>query len=125
MTRINLIPVEELHYKHLVAEYRELPRVVDLARKLSPKEKVPTFRMGTGHVKFFYDKILFLKNRQDQLIAEMIKRGYEPNFTSTEKFLDVDPALLNDWTPSEKDIAISRARIEEKLAKMVQKEMIL
>jgi len=33
MTRINLIPPEELHYKHLVAEYREITRVPTLARK--------------------------------------------------------------------------------------------
>ena len=31
MTRINCVPVEELHQKHLVAEYRELPRVFRLA----------------------------------------------------------------------------------------------
>lgn len=33
MTRINLIPPSELHYKHLVAEYRELPRVFGLVRR--------------------------------------------------------------------------------------------
>lgn len=31
MTRINRIPVEELSRQHLVAEYRELPRVFALA----------------------------------------------------------------------------------------------
>lgn len=28
MTRINLVPVEELSNQHLVAEYRELPRCI-------------------------------------------------------------------------------------------------
>ena len=27
MTRINLVPVEELSNQHLMAEYRELPRI--------------------------------------------------------------------------------------------------
>lgn len=31
MTRINCVPVRELGGKHLVAEYRELPRVYALA----------------------------------------------------------------------------------------------
>ena len=31
MTRINCIPVEELSTPHLIAEYRELPRVFALA----------------------------------------------------------------------------------------------
>lgn len=33
MTRVNVIPVEELHDKHLIAEYREIPRIVNLVRK--------------------------------------------------------------------------------------------
>jgi len=33
MTRINVIPVEELTTKHLVAEYRENPRAFALARR--------------------------------------------------------------------------------------------
>lgn len=33
MTRINVVPVEELTTKHLVAEYRENPRVFALAHK--------------------------------------------------------------------------------------------
>ena len=28
MTRINLIPVKELSDQHLIAEYREIPRVI-------------------------------------------------------------------------------------------------
>lgn len=33
MTRINVVPVESLYYKHLVAEYREIPRCFSLAHK--------------------------------------------------------------------------------------------
>lgn len=33
MTRINVVPVSELVDKHLVAEYRELPRIYKAAQK--------------------------------------------------------------------------------------------
>ena len=33
MTRINVVDVTTLHQRHLVAEYRELPRVFALAHK--------------------------------------------------------------------------------------------
>jgi len=33
MTRVNLIPVEELHPKHLQGEYKEIVRIFCLARK--------------------------------------------------------------------------------------------
>lgn len=55
MTRINCVPVEELTDKHLLAEYRELPRIFNLARAV---EDAPTeYVLGTGHMKFFYDKL--------------------------------------------------------------------
>jgi deoxyribonuclease (pyrimidine dimer) len=40
MTRINLVPPQELHRKHLIAEIRELPRIMTLARK-------PTEHLGS------------------------------------------------------------------------------
>ncbi len=34
------------------------------------------FKLGTGHVKFFYNKLLYLKNRYTSLYNECIKRGF-------------------------------------------------
>ncbi|MBP7000765.1 pyrimidine dimer DNA glycosylase/endonuclease V [Amaricoccus sp.] len=34
MTRINVVPPEELSRAHLVAEYRELPRVFGMVRAM-------------------------------------------------------------------------------------------
>ena len=87
MTRINIVPVESLTRQHLLAEYRELPRVFALAHKASLSSKPWThkqskeYTLGTGHVIFFYDKLSFLAIRHKQLIAEMEKRGYNANLT--------------------------------------------
>lgn len=82
MTRINLTLVSELADQHLMAEYRELPRVFGAVRERIAKGQgfsdIPKdFRLGTGHVKFFYDKIGFLFLRQNAIIKELLKRGYQ------------------------------------------------
>jgi deoxyribonuclease (pyrimidine dimer) len=63
MTRINIIPVEELMDQHLIAEYREITMApVILARTLSSKtgldyKKISkSYTLNKGHVYFFYDK---------------------------------------------------------------------
>lgn len=74
MTRINLVPPEELHRLHLIAEYRELPRVFSLARE--GVEIPETYTFGHGHVKFFYNKLWFITLRHRLLVLEMERRGY-------------------------------------------------
>lgn len=122
MTRINCIPVSELTDKHLIAEYRELPRVFKLARVCpeAPKE----YTMGAGHVKFFYDKLIWCVYRQHQLVSEMIERGFKPNFVPSElwKFAEhnggpVKRELWNYWQPTKQAQEINRARINERLNK--------
>ena len=123
MTRINLIPPQELMDLHLLAEYRELPRVFPLVeaaqeKGLTPQDiKIPqTFCLGTGHVLFFYNKLIFLMNRQRSLVEEMLRRGYAPNFVEPMnlRFSNILAHWWNDWIPSQEEIAISRARIEQR-----------
>ena len=82
MTRINVIPPRELVDKHLLAEYRELPRVFGLIEKWQdrgcPETGVTRYTMGKGHVKFFYNKAVWLAMRFDQLVAEMQHRDFKP-----------------------------------------------
>lgn len=114
MTRINCIPVTELTDKHLIAEYRELPRVFKLARECpeAPKE----YTLGKGHAKFFYDKLLYLLLRQEDLISEMQQRGFKPAFTKPYSLMKGKPAsLCNDWNPGKKAMELNRARIAERL----------
>ena len=111
MTRINCLPVTELADQHLFAEYRELPRIFKLARKLSPREAVPSYRMGSGHVKFFYDKTLWLFNRHKELVNECVLRGYKLSYKSISPI----PGLDLDWSPTPQAIHLSRTRLQEKL----------
>jgi len=117
MTRINLIPPSELSRQHLVAEYRELPRVYGLVRAAIARGEPPTplsrYRMGQGHVRFFYTRLGWVARRQQALIDEMLARGYRPQHTAVD-ISEFPPEWCGDWEPSPEAIEISRARIKER-----------
>lgn len=122
MTRINVISPAELTGKHLVAEYRELPRVFGLARAYASRgglidDLPPAYVLGTGHVKFFYNKLVWLNNRQVALVDEMKARGYKPHFDNPPWVENLDIPLMwwNDWQPTPEAIELNRARIKERL----------
>lgn len=125
MTRINCIPPSELTGPHLVAEYRELPRVFALVKAAilrgettEDRRNPRAYTLGTGHVRFFYTRLGFLAKRQASLVAEMQARGYTPQFTATHELLiDIPPEWCSDWEPSDEAMAINRARIAERLRK--------
>ena len=63
MTRINIIPVQELFDQHLIAEYREITMVpAALNRTINSKAGLKVskinkpFTLNKGHVYFFYNK---------------------------------------------------------------------
>ena len=118
MTRINCIDPDLLSDKHLIAEYRELPRIFNLIRKAQERKDnatLPTYRLGAGHVRFFYDKALFLKQRQQSLIDECLKRGFNIQYTDTTKLLDgIDKVRHNNWIPTEQDQQLNINRINER-----------
>jgi len=120
MTRINVIPVEELTDQHLMAEYRELPMVMTSARR----SKVDTFKpsdkytLNRGHVMFFYNKKNYLMNRWLSLIDELVKRGYNIDPSQRRvywKELDKFPQI--DWQPDEYARKVNLERIKERIAK--------
>lgn len=123
MTRINLIPPSELHRKHLQAEYYELPEIFRLVQRRQSKGDTPTtcrippaYRFGTGHKIFFYDKLGFLVERHVALVNEMHARGYQASH------LIVPCELKNHWfghyTPSDEEVALSRARIQQRVKEL-------
>jgi deoxyribonuclease (pyrimidine dimer) len=122
VTRINIVPVEELSVKHLVAEYREIARLPNnLTKSLNRKSKpfsmdeIPaSYTLDTGHVKFFYDKMGFLEARFEQLVTEMIKRGYNPSYRDGSIFSNCPTGFYNDYEPTEEAIKINRDRIRER-----------
>ena len=114
MTRINCIPVEELTDKHLIAEYRELPRVFKLAR---PDADIPpTYRMGKGHVTFFYDKLHYLFMRQWDIYDELLRREFNPKYSPAGLMRFGPKECWNSWEPTPEAMEINRARIAERLA---------
>jgi len=117
MTRINCVPVEELSGPHLVAEYRELPRVFALARKAAMRgggSQPQAYILGKGHLLFFYTRLGYLARRHRELVEEMKRRGYRPAFTGVrrEDFPDVPDACWNDWEPTAEALHLNRERIK-------------
>ena len=125
MTRVNLVPPNELYDQHLMAEYRELLMIpAALTRTLRSKkgltlaEYPKRFTLNTGHVSFFYDKGRYLERRYSELVKELIWRGFklDPNRVfPVSIFIDND--LYGDWQPDAADFALIRVRLAEKLAK--------
>lgn len=119
MTRINCVPVEELSGSHLVAEYRELPRVFALARAAALRKSFSqpeTYTLGKGHLLFFYTRLGYLARRHAELIQEMKRRGYKPTFAGMrrEDFADTPDSYWNDWEPTIEALALNRERIKER-----------
>jgi len=117
MTRINAgFPPKKLHSKHLLAEAREIKRIPNcISRgrfnlKSTPKE----FTLGKGHVAFFYDKLLYLKNRYEEIYLECKSRNFKVQYWGSA-WDNVPNALMNDWHPTEKDSKIIEDRIKERL----------
>lgn len=116
MTRINVIPPQQLCDQHLLAEYRELPRAFTLSKN-NPKAHIPpTYRLGPGHVTFFYDKLRWLRNRHRSITEELTRRGFIVKMT--EPLPTLEDVSENDWMPSKESIKINKMRILERLEKM-------
>lgn len=94
MTRINCVDPELLTDQHLFIEFREITRVRNLAREL---KDYGNYVMGEGHVKFFYNKSVYLAKRLVDIQAEMDKRKiwqYTP-----KEYGEHSPGLNEDWQP--------------------------
>lgn len=122
MTRINIIPPSELMDQHLIAEIREINQLAAHFEK-SLKSKngifgIPSeYTLGTGHVKFHYNKGKFLKNRFDSLVYEAKKRGFNIKTVFNNTWLKNKASLYyNDYIPTEKAYEIIRERIKQKIS---------
>jgi deoxyribonuclease (pyrimidine dimer) len=116
MTRINAgIPPADLHDKHLLAEHREIKRIPNqISRGKYRLENIPEqFKLGAGHVKFFYDKCGYLLNRYIDLREECRKRGFNVQDWA-EAWSGVPKSLMNDWLPDDCDREIVWSRILER-----------
>ena len=119
MTRINVgIDPSELSAKHLIAEHLEIKRIPNMIRTGKAKliDIPDTFRLGQGHVKFFYNKLGYLLDRYVQIYEECIKRGF--NVQSYESAWSGIPSeLLGQYEPTQHDVHIIRERISSRSSK--------
>ena len=115
MTRINVIDPRKLTDQHLMAEYRELPRVFALSgAAIDRNVKVPkNYTMGAGHVKFFYDKTPWLAQRHSLIVNELKRRGYNLGFTLS--LVPVEGYPPSNWSPSLVDVEVNMERLRLRL----------
>lgn len=118
MTRINLVPVEELSDQHLIAEYHELPRVAK--QKISIKGAPDKYCLGKNHMKWARKHLLFTLSRYYSICDEMYHRGFAVKYPYVE-FLDFCLAspiakefVWRNYNLTEEDTALSRNRLIEK-----------
>ena len=108
MTRINVVPVEELSDQWLIAEYRELPRA--LKGNASLVNAPDSYVLGKGHVKWAKKHAFYLNNRMDKLVQEMVYRGFKPKFSA-----DLSPYITkdmnNDYIVNSTDLNTNKTRL--------------
>jgi len=117
MTRINSgISPKQLTNKHLLAEHREIKRVPNLVSRgrYNLKSIPPQFTLGKGHVAFFYDKLLYLKNRYEEIHQECLNRNFNVQYWGNA-WDSIPPQFMNDYKPTDNDIKIITERINQRL----------
>lgn len=116
MTRINVVPPSELCDQHLLAEHRELTRIPNTVTKgkFDLKGQPADYKLGEGHVRFFFNKLTFLKKRYDALHQECKARGFNVQYFWAEDLPD-DPSLWLDYEPTENALKLNRERIQERM----------
>ena len=117
MTRINVgVKPQELNDRHLMAEHREIKRIPNTIKSGRaiildiPKQ----FTLGTGHVKFFYNKLEYLRKRYEELYKECVERKFNVTYYG-EAWVNIPKHLMNDYAPTKHDEEIIRQRIKERL----------
>lgn len=114
MVRINIIDPKKLSDQHLIAEYNEILMLFGYVKKHPETYKIAhDYCLGKGHIRFFKDKLLYLKKRHELIKKEMHRRGFQKN--KTINLDDFPKELRNNWKPKAKDFPIIKKRLREKI----------
>lgn len=126
MTRINVVPVDMLSDKHLLAEYKEITRPFNKVHKrllnnsLKLVEIPSEYCLGKGHETFFFDKLEWLYYRYIELAGELLNRKFSLNL---DKYSDIRSFILdtfyntdlwNDYTPTPEAYYLNMARLAKR-----------
>jgi deoxyribonuclease (pyrimidine dimer) len=104
--------------QHLLAEMMEIPMVVGSLRywKFQIKSPIPDrYDLGTGHMNFLKNKLLYLKRRHLEVSLEMDRRGFH-NEKSKVDLTGIPEEFCCDWNPTLEDSNRLRFRLKWKLA---------
>lgn len=116
MVRINIINPKSLADQHLIAEYNETLMLLGYIKKY-PKldiKKIPReYKLGSGHMLFFKDKLRYLKKRFERIKKEMTRRGFSGKIKMELK--NFNKKWINDWRPNSLDKKIIKKRLIEKI----------
>jgi len=120
---MNLVSVNELTDQHLRAEFVETKMLIHaFFRSINSKNGIveerisKTYTLNKGHVYFFYNKMGFLKERYDKIITELKARNVNIDPTKLADFSNVPINRLNNYFPTEDEIAISKKRIDQRIS---------
>ena len=109
-----------------MAEYKEITRPFNKVLKRIADKTMhqvtipPTYRLGTGHETFFFDKLKWLHNRYHELYTELVARSFNINH---EQFDEISFNLQlklqstpywNDYHPTHEAIYINMGRLAER-----------
>ena len=103
--------------QHLLAEMMEIPMVIGSLKywKFEIKSKIPdSFSLGSGHMNFLKNKLVYLKRRHDEVYKEILRRGFK-NDKSRIDLSQIPEQFCQDWQPTLEDSLKLRARLHWKL----------
>ncbi len=111
MTRINVVPVEELSDQWLVAEYRELPRV--LKQKIDISDAPEEYCLGKGHMKWARKHWAYCAIRYYNIVHELQYRGIKITYRKAP--LDnIDTNTYGYYAADPVDFKLNQQRLIEK-----------
>jgi len=126
MTRINVVPVETLTDKHLLAEYKEITRPFN---KVIKRLEAGTYKdvvipdkycLGKGHETFFFDKLRWLWFRYVNLYGELVNRRFNIDHDKFDRIKEdmfintMDTKAWGDYTPTPEDMYLNMARLAKR-----------
>lgn len=134
MTRVNCVDPTELTNPHLIVEVKEITRIYRLAWKAykrgdSPENMPSTYRLGKGHVRFFYSRLGYINERHKALCDEMARRKFIISLKKRHpwaRVIDGEIVTLDsfpkkwkkNWVPTPKEILINRDRLRESMGRI-------
>ena len=128
MVRINIIDVKLLSDQHLRAEWTEIQMLLkSLYNKLQKKSideicsTIPeSYRLGTGHMKFFENKLTYLFIRMSAVHNELARRKFAVDSNLYYNYYTMftpykNTKLFGTWFPDTNDYKIIIERISSRL----------